>query len=178
MVLFRTIIKKFNEQGEKTGWTYIEVPAEIANQLKPNNKKSFRVKGRFDNYRFEKVSLLPMGGGDFIIPINATIRKGIHKGKGASITVEMEPDESALEICADLIQCLADEPSALAYFEKLPRSHQLYYSKWIERAKTEATKAKRIALTVTACAKRMSYGEMMREQKTQSEMLGQIGKLP
>jgi hypothetical protein len=171
MVQFSATIKKFGEQGEKTGWTYIQVPAEVACQLKPNNKKSFRVKGKFDDYKFEKVSLLPMGGGDFIIPINASIRKGIHKGKGATIAVNMEVDESRLELDGDLLKCLQDEPTALSYFQTLPKSHQNYYSKWIESAKTEATKAKRIALTVTACAKRMSYGEMMREEKLKSDIL-------
>ena len=53
MIKFSAILLKFQEQGEKTGWTYIEVPAEIAQQLKPNNKKSFRVKGYFDDYYFE-----------------------------------------------------------------------------------------------------------------------------
>ena len=39
MVHFITTILKFDKQGEKTGWTYIEIPADIAEQLKPNNKK-------------------------------------------------------------------------------------------------------------------------------------------
>ena len=34
MIHFTTIIKKFNDQGEKTGWTYIEIPATIAEKLK------------------------------------------------------------------------------------------------------------------------------------------------
>jgi hypothetical protein len=171
MVKFTALLQKFGEQGEKTGWTYIEVPAEVACQLKPDNKKSFRVKGKFDDYQFEKVSLLPMGDGNFIIPINATIRKHIHKGKGATVTVNMEVDESPLEISADLMECLNDEPAAFNYFQKLPKSHQNYYSKWIESAKTEVTKAKRIALTVAACARRMSYNEMMRQEKLKSDIL-------
>ncbi len=79
MVCFSTIIKKFEEKGEKTGWTYIDIQAGIAQQLIPNNKKAFRVKGKLDEYIFEGISLVPMGGGDFIMPINATIRKNIRK---------------------------------------------------------------------------------------------------
>ncbi len=45
MLKFTTTIKKFDKQGEKTGWTYIEIPAAIAQQLNPENRKSFRVKG-------------------------------------------------------------------------------------------------------------------------------------
>ena len=40
MIKFSATLLKFREQGEKTGWTYIEVPVEIAQRLKPNNKKS------------------------------------------------------------------------------------------------------------------------------------------
>ena len=70
MIQFTTTIHKFEKQGEKTGWTYIEIPADIAQQIKPGNKKSFRVKGKLDNYKIAGVSLLPMGGGSFIMAIN------------------------------------------------------------------------------------------------------------
>jgi hypothetical protein len=165
MVKFTAAIFQFDEKGEKTGWMYVQIPAEIADQLIPGNKKSFRVKGLIDNYAFEGVSLLPMGGGDFIIPINATIRKNIHKGKGAMINVKMEVDEKPVMLDEDLMQCLSDEPKALSYFQKLPKSHQRYFSKWVQSARTEATKAKRIVLTVNACARNMGYSEMIREQK-------------
>ena len=38
MVSFTTTILRFDEMGEKTGWTYIEVAAEYAEKLKPGNK--------------------------------------------------------------------------------------------------------------------------------------------
>ncbi|MEJ0102256.1 MAG: DUF1905 domain-containing protein [Bacteroidota bacterium] len=71
MVQYTATILQFAEQGEKTGWTYIEIPADIAQKLKPGNKKSFRVKGKLDNHPIKKVALLPMGGGRFIMPLNA-----------------------------------------------------------------------------------------------------------
>lgn len=43
-VQFIATIHRFESKGEKTGWTYIEIPVDIAQQLKPGNKKSFRVK--------------------------------------------------------------------------------------------------------------------------------------
>ena len=71
MITFNATIKKFGHQGEKTGWTYIEIPEAIAQQLMPDNKKSFRVKGKLDEYTFEGRSLVPTGGGDFILALNA-----------------------------------------------------------------------------------------------------------
>jgi uncharacterized protein YdeI (YjbR/CyaY-like superfamily) len=69
--------------------------------------------------------------------LNAAIRKSIGKGKGAILQVRIEPDQSPVLLSTELMQCLADEPKALAFFNKLPKSHQNYYSKWIESAKTE-----------------------------------------
>lgn len=173
MVEFTTTIKKFDKQGEKTGWTYIEIPADIAVQLNPENKKSFRVKGFLDNYSFSRISLLPLGGGDFLMALNASIRKCIGKGKGAILQVKIEPDRSPVLLSKELMKCLADEPKALTYFNKLPKSHQNYYSKWIESAKTEATQAKRIAQTVTACAREQHYDEMIRSLKNErKDLLG------
>lgn len=75
MIEFKVVIEKFSKQGEKTGWTYIEISSEIAQKLKPGNKKTFRVKGFLDNFYFEGIALLPMGGGNFIMPLNASHRK-------------------------------------------------------------------------------------------------------
>ena len=83
MVQFTTTIHRFEKQGEKTGWTYVEIPADLAGQLVPGNKKAFRVKGKLDNFSIKGVSLLPMGGGSFIMPLNAAMRKGIGKKAGA-----------------------------------------------------------------------------------------------
>ena len=165
MVHYTTTIHKFEKQGEKTGWTYIEVPADIAQKLKANNKKSFRVKGKLDNYRISGVALLPMGGGAFIMAINATMRKGIGKRHGAMLKVQLEADDKPFIFNADFMECLDDEPIAKSFFQTLPGSHQRYFSKWIDDAKTEPTRTKRIAIAVTALSKKQGYPEMLRSQQ-------------
>ena len=132
MVSFTTTIKKFDRQGEKTGWTYIEIPAGIADELNPGVKKSYRVKGKLDNFKIKGVALLPMGGGVFIIPLNAAMRKAIGKRNGAKLKVLLETDNDPFRMNADFMECLADEPIAKKHFESLPGSHQKYFSKWIE----------------------------------------------
>ena len=165
MLQFTTTILKFAKQGEKTGWTYIEIPADIVQQLKPGNKKSFRVKGKLDNYSFKAVALLPMGDGNFIMPINATVRKSIGKHHGTLLHVQLEEDTAPVLLNAELIECLRDEPDAINFFKSLPKSHQNYFSKWIESAKTEPTKAKRIAQTVTAMLRGQGFSQMIRSFK-------------
>jgi uncharacterized protein YdeI (YjbR/CyaY-like superfamily) len=106
-----------------------------------------------------------MGEGDFIMPFNAAMRKATRKRYGDTIKVSLEVDETALKISATLMECLEDDPDALEYFNKLPGSHRNYYSKWIETAKTDATKAKRIAHALNAFSKKISFPQMMQAQK-------------
>ncbi len=165
MIKFTTIILKFDKQGEKTGWTYIVIPSELAAKLKPGTKKSFRVKGKLDNFSINQVALIPMGEGDFIMPLNAAVRKGIGKRKGAELMVQLIADDSAFELSEDMMACLEDEPEAMKNFKKLSGSEQKYFSKWIESAKTGSTKAKRITQMLTAMLKGYKFGEMMRALK-------------
>lgn len=169
MVKFTTTLLQFAEQGEKTGWTYIEIPADIAQQLKPNNKKSFRVKGKLDNFKINSVALMPMGDGNFIIPFNAVMRKGTGKRKGTMITVIIEEDKTPLQLNEDFIACLNDDPAAIKHFNSLAGSHRNYFSKWIDSAKTDETKTKRIAMAVSALSRKMGYSEMLREHKAKKE---------
>ena len=54
-------------------------------------------------------------------------------------------------------------------FNSLAGSHRNYFSKWIDSAKTEETKAKRIAMAVSALSRNLSYPEMMREHKANQD---------
>jgi hypothetical protein len=171
MIKFTTTILKFAGQGEKTGWTYIEISPVVAQQLFPGNNKSFRVKGKLDEFSINGVALLPMGEGVFIMALNATMRKALGKQKGAKIIVQLAIDKIQYQLNEALMECLEDEPGAIAHFKSLPRSHQNYYSKWIESAKTAPTQAKRIAMTVNAMLKKMDFGQMLRAAKDDDNLL-------
>jgi hypothetical protein len=165
MTGFHAIIKKFEDKGEKSGWTYIDIPSEIAMKLKPGNKKSFRVKGRLDDFEIKAVALIPMGGGDFIMALNGEMRKKIGKRKGETIKVNLEEDSDLLQPSAALLECLSDEPKAKQFFESLTYGHKNYFTNWIESAKTEPTKTKRIAQAVDALSKQLDFGTMLRSLK-------------
>jgi len=171
MVSFNATIEKFAKQGEKTAWTYIVVAAKIAEKINPGVKKSYRVKGKLDEFKIEKTSLIPMGEGDFIIPINAAIRKGTGKRTGATLKAQLEIDKSPILPPGELIECLKDEPEAFNYFNSLPQSHRNYFTKWIDSAKTESTKTKRIALVVKTMVRKMDFGTMLREERDERRKL-------
>lgn len=162
MVTFTATIHRFEKQGEKTGWTYVEIPPDLAQEIKPGNRKEFKVKGKLDAHPIKRVSLLPMGGGKFILVLNASLRKAIGKKQGAMLKIQLTEDKSEFIFNKDFMDCLDDEPTAKEFFQSLTGSHQRYFSKWIEEAKTEPTKTKRIAMAVNALAKKWGYSEMIR----------------
>jgi len=166
MVEFTTIILQFADQGEKTGWTYIEVPADIAQQLNPGNKKSFRVRGMLDGFAVAGMALMPMGEGNFIMALKAEVRKGIRKNAGAMLQARLEVDtDYKVEIPAELQECFDFEPDALEFYNSLPKSHREYFLKWINDAKTSETRAKRIVNTVNAMLRKWGYNVMIREMR-------------
>lgn len=166
MVTFTSSILQFNEKGEKTGWTYIVVSKKHANQLKPDTKVSFRVKGLLNEHPIRMAALLPMGEGKFILPINAAMRKATGKKAGDKLCISLEVDKGKFVLSPDLMICLKDDPEAMTFFKSLSISHQRYFSKWIEDAKTAHTKTKRIVVCLTAFNKKMNYGEMIRSYRT------------
>jgi hypothetical protein len=165
METLKTLLQKFGENGEKTGWTYIDIPAETASAIKPNNKQIFRVKGKIENHEINAVAVFPRGDGSFIMPVNATMRKAIKKHEGTTIIAMLEEDKTPPPLSADLLECLEDDAKAKAYFNLLSPSHRNYFSKWIESAKTIETKTKRIAQSVNALALHKDYPTMIRESK-------------
>jgi hypothetical protein len=162
MISFNALIEKFDEKGEKTGWTYFIIPAKISAKINPGMKKSYRVKGKLDKHAIKGISLLPMGDGDFIMPLNQDMRKALKKRKGDQIKVQLEEDKEEKKISGELLDCLQDDPKALKAFKSMPGSHQRYYSNWIESAKTEPTRAKRIAKTVKGLSLGMTFAEILK----------------
>lgn len=171
MIQFTAVIQKYHVMGEKSNWTFIAIPDGIPEQLKPGHKTEFKVKGKLDDYAFKQMPLYPVGGGRFIMALNADVRKAIGKRQGATVNVKIAADNSAFQFNKDLMECLNDEPAALQHFNSLPRSHQRYFSKWIDSAKTEPTKAKRIAMAVNALARKMGYAEMIRDESAKNKLL-------
>ena len=64
-VQFKAELQRFKSQGEKTGWTYLTVPQKIAVLIKPDYKRSYRVKGSIDEHKIKGVAMIPMGEGNF-----------------------------------------------------------------------------------------------------------------
>ncbi|MGY0037588.1 YdeI/OmpD-associated family protein [Pedobacter sp. NJ-S-72] len=167
MITFDAEIERFSKMGEKTGWSYVTIPMEIANQIKPYCRKSFRVQGFLDALPVSGLSFIPMGEGGFILALNTNLRKQLKKEQGAKLHLRLEEDQNfKIEMPEDLELCLIEERHCLENFLNLPKSHQNYYINWLNTAKTEPTRVKRLTQIVIAMDKRQTFSEMMRSDKS------------
>ncbi|KPM48390.1 YdeI/OmpD-associated family protein [Jiulongibacter sediminis] len=158
-------MQKYGKMGEKTGWTFLEIEQAIAQQLKPDTKTSFRVKGQIDQVKIKQLALIPIGEGNFILPLKADLRRKLKKEHGYKVKVKLELDETKFELSEDFAACLEDAPKAQEFFGTLTEGHRRYFSNWIESAKTIETKTKRISQAIFGLSHEMDYGQMIRHFK-------------
>lgn len=98
------------------------------------------------------------------------MRKGIGKKQGAMVQVQLTEDKAPFKFNQDFLDCMADEPTANDFFKTLTPSHQRYFSKWIDEAKTDPTRTKRIAQAVSALSQKMGYAEMIRSHQKKNQL--------
>lgn len=165
MITFQAEIERFSRMGEKTGWTFVHIPQAIANQIKPGCRKSFRVKGKLDELEVQGLAFTPMGEGNFILPLKASLRKQLKKEEGAILNLDLQEDKDfKIDLPEDLEICLSEQRQYLDNFLKMPKSHQNYYINWLNSAKTEPTRTKRLVKIVIAMDKGQDFSEMMRDK--------------
>lgn len=162
---FQSIILKFASKGEKTGWTYVDIPPDIITKLKLKTKKEFRIKGVMDDVKFERLATYPIGEGNFIIAINAELRKKLNKKEGAMLSIKFDLDKSEALQSQELIDCLNEDPIALKQFNAQPLSHRNYFHRYVYTAKGANTRAGRIVNIINAMYKKQNFGEMIRSLK-------------
>jgi hypothetical protein len=144
------LLEKFPGKG---GWTFARIPEVL--QDKHAYFGWVKVKGSVDGISFNKYHLMPMGNGSLFLPVKADIRKKIKKEAGDYVHVILYPDNEPLEIPAEMIQCIEDEPKALKFFNTLSEQEQKNYMQWIYAAKKEETRIARMAMMIDRLSKRM-----------------------
>jgi hypothetical protein len=134
-------VQKFSGKG---GWTYVLLP-----DVKPDRTNPFgwvQVRGTVDDYEIERYKLMPYGNGVLFLPLKAEIRKKIKKDVGDSVHVVLFLDQTPLYINEEVIACLELEGQDMVdRFHRLKEWEKKFYLDSIYSAKTEDTKARRIA---------------------------------
>jgi hypothetical protein len=133
-------------QSEDRGGAYVEIPFDVEQAF---GKKRVKVKAVIDGEPY-RGSLVRMGGPCHILGVLKEIRQKIGKGPGeeVQITIEEDTEPRMVEVPGDLKEVLESNPAAWAFFQGLSYTHQREYVKWIEEAKREGTRQKRVARAV------------------------------
>jgi hypothetical protein len=124
------------------GGAYVTVPFDVEEAF---GKKRVLVKATIAGLAY-RGSLVRMGTEDHILIVLKEIREkaGVTFGDEIEVEVEEDTEPRVVTIPEDVKQVLEKHPEAAVFFDKLAYSHRKEYMFWIEGAKREETRQKRI----------------------------------
>lgn len=135
------------------GGMYVIVPFDVEEEY---GKKRVKIIAKIESATY-KGFLVRMGSPNHILLMRKDIREEIGKTAGDMVNVEMEEDTvpRVVTVPNDLQKLLNENPKEKVFFQKLSYTHQKEYVQWIERAKREETRLRRLNKAI----------EMMKEGK-------------
>jgi antitoxin component of MazEF toxin-antitoxin module len=106
--------------------------------------KRFPVVATVNGYSW-RTSVARMGG-EFMVGLPREVRAGAGVQAGDSVTLELKLDTEprTVEVPPALAEALDGDPEAKATFEGLAFTHRKEFARWIEEAKREETRARRV----------------------------------
>jgi hypothetical protein len=134
---FKALIEDAGEGG-----AYVSVPFDIIGAF---GKKRVKVVATIDGVAY-RGSLVRMGGACHLLPVLKEIRANIGKNIGDEVVVEVVEDVEPrlVQVPDDLLKVLSENAGAESFFASLSYTHQKEYVQWIEAAKKDETRQRRI----------------------------------
>jgi hypothetical protein len=98
--------------------------------------------------------------GEFLLGLNRAVREEAGVEAGDTVEVKLELDTAPREVTLPeaLANALAEDSEARVAFDRLAYTHRKEYTRWIDEAKRDETRQRRVAQAL----------EMLREGKTRS----------
>ncbi len=129
-------------QNAGGGGAFVEVPFDVKEAF---GSKRPRVKAVIEGIQYRGI-LSRMGTERHLLVILKEIRETVGKtfGDEVKITVELDEEPLVIEVPDDLQKAFKAEKEAKAFFDKLSYTHQREYVMWINEAKREETRQRRI----------------------------------
>jgi bifunctional DNA-binding transcriptional regulator/antitoxin component of YhaV-PrlF toxin-antitoxin module len=133
-------------KDDDSGGAGVVIPFDVREAF--GKKGRVAVKCTIDGYPY-RGSIVPYGG-TYYIGVVKKIRDAIGKTYGDTVNIVMELDEEprVVEVPEDFARALAGNAAAKKAFEKMSYSHMREYVEWINEAKKEDTRKRRIAKAV------------------------------
>ena len=140
-------------QNAGGGGAFVEIPFDVE---KAFGSKRPKVKALIEGVSY-RGTLVRMGTESHLLLILKSIREQTGKtfGDEIKVSVELDVDERVAIIPAELKRAFTSDKVAKAAFGKLSYTHQKEYVMWINEAKKEETRERRVLKTL----------EMLKERK-------------
>ncbi|MDQ6778377.1 MAG: YdeI/OmpD-associated family protein [Actinomycetota bacterium] len=86
-------------------------------------------------------------GGEFLVGLNRAVREeaGVQAGETVDVELVLDTDPREVELPDALANALAADPEARAKFDALAFTHRKEYAQWIDEAKRNETRDRRVA---------------------------------
>jgi hypothetical protein len=120
--------------------------------------KRFPVVATVNGYTW-RTSVARMGG-EFLLGLNRAVREeaGVEAGDTVDVALELDTAPREVEVPQALADALAADREAREAFDRLAYTHRKEYARWIDEAKRDETRRRRITQAL----------EMLRQGKTRS----------
>ena len=133
-------------QNAGGGGAFVEVPFDVE---KVFGSKRPKVKAMIEGVPY-RGTLVRMVSEKHLLLILKSIREQIGKtfGDEVKVSVELDVEERVVTIPLELKRAFKENPAAKMAFGKLSYTHQKEYVTWIDDAKKEETRLRRISKTL------------------------------
>ncbi len=138
---------RLESQGPKGAWTYVRLPFDVEDAW--GSRARVSVRGTMNGFPFRS-SVFPDGKGGHHMMVNKTMKAGAKADAGNTVAMVLEPDTEPreVEIPRDFARAIRADTAARKIFDAFAPSHRARYVEWIESAKKEETRERRIAKAV------------------------------
>jgi Bacteriocin-protection, YdeI or OmpD-Associated/Domain of unknown function (DUF1905) len=125
---------------------FVEVPADVVTALGAGRRPPVVVEINGHRHR----STPAVYGGRFYLPLRKEVRQaaGIEPGQTVTVTLDLDREPREVGVPDDLAAALRDDPTVEAAFAALSFTHRREYVEWVESAKRDDSRRKRIERTV------------------------------
>jgi len=98
--------------------------------------------------------------GEFLLGLNRAVRQeaGVEAGDTVEVELELDTAPREVEVPEALASALGEDAEARAAFDRMAYTHRKEYARWVEEAKRDETRQRRVAQAL----------QMLREGKTRS----------
>ena len=126
--------------------TGIPVPDEVMTALGPSKRPPVRVTLNGYTYRTTVATM----GGQHLFGVSADVRAkaGVAGGDEVDVTIELDTETREVTVPADFGALLAADAEAERFYNTLSYTHKSAYVQWIESAKKDETRQRRLAEAV------------------------------